>query len=98
MTEEFGNGQGPVAARMAASDSGSRPCDFEISAARYASEDCDEAKADRSRIEQRAGRAGGIDRHRENHVTEGLHPIRRMLQGAVLDPFGHLWLIGKFLD
>jgi PhnB protein len=32
------------------------------------------------------------------HVTEGPHPIRRMLQGAVVDPFGHLWLIGKFLD
>jgi PhnB protein len=36
--------------------------------------------------------------NQHEHVTEGLHPIRRMLQGAVLDPFGHLWLIGKFLD
>jgi PhnB protein len=32
------------------------------------------------------------------HATTGPRPIRRMLQGAVLDPFGHLWLIGKFLD
>jgi PhnB protein len=32
------------------------------------------------------------------HETRGPHPIRRMLQGAVTDPFGHLWLIGKFLD
>jgi uncharacterized glyoxalase superfamily protein PhnB len=32
------------------------------------------------------------------HTTRGPHPIRRMLQGAVLDPFGHLWLIGKFLE
>lgn len=31
------------------------------------------------------------------HVTEGPSPIRRMLQGALFDPFGHLWLIGKFL-
>ena len=32
------------------------------------------------------------------HETFGPRPIRRMLQGAVLDRFGHIWLIGKFLD
>ena len=32
------------------------------------------------------------------HHTTGPKPIRRMLQGAILDPFGHMWLIGKFLD
>ena len=32
------------------------------------------------------------------HPTAGPRPIRRMLQGAVTDPFGHVWLIGKFLD
>jgi PhnB protein len=32
------------------------------------------------------------------YETFGPHAIRRMLQGAVLDPFGHVWLIGKFLD
>ena len=32
------------------------------------------------------------------HATDGPHPIKRMLQGAVVDPFGHLWLIGKFLE
>lgn len=32
------------------------------------------------------------------HDTSGPRPIRRMLQGAVLDPFGHMWLIGKFLE
>jgi PhnB protein len=37
-----------------------------------------------------------IEQH--EHETQGPQPIRRMLQGAVLDPFGHLWLIGKFLD
>jgi hypothetical protein len=24
-------------------------------------------------------------------------PIERMLQGAIVDPFGHMWLIGKIL-
>ena len=32
------------------------------------------------------------------HATTGPRPIKRMLQGAVVDPFGHLWLIGKFLE
>ena len=32
------------------------------------------------------------------HATEGPHPIKRLLQGAVLDPVGHLWLIGKILE
>ena len=29
--------------------------------------------------------------------TAGPRPIKRMLQGAVVDPFGHMWLIGKTL-
>ena len=32
------------------------------------------------------------------HATVGPRPIKRMLQGAVVDPFGHKWLIGKFLE
>jgi PhnB protein len=32
------------------------------------------------------------------HTTRGPHPSSRMLQGAVVDPFGHMWLIGKFLE
>lgn len=32
------------------------------------------------------------------HETTGPRPIRKMLQGAVMDPFGHMWLIGKFLE
>ena len=32
------------------------------------------------------------------HSTTGPQPIRRMLQGSVTDPFGHMWLIGKFLE
>jgi PhnB protein len=33
-----------------------------------------------------------------NYQTVGPKPIGKMLQGSVVDPFGHLWLIGKFLD
>jgi PhnB protein len=32
------------------------------------------------------------------HTTVGPHAIKRMLQGAVLDPSGHLWLVGKILE
>jgi uncharacterized glyoxalase superfamily protein PhnB len=32
------------------------------------------------------------------YPTIGPRPIRRMLQGAVVDPFGHMWLIGKILE
>jgi hypothetical protein len=30
--------------------------------------------------------------------TTGSRPIKRMLQGSVLDPFGQLWLIGQILE
>ncbi len=43
------------------------------------------------------GRMGSpVEEHQ--HETAGPGPGLRMLQGAVVDPFGHLWLIGKFLD
>jgi hypothetical protein len=29
---------------------------------------------------------------------EGPPPIQRMLQGSVVDPFGHMWLVGKILE
>lgn len=45
-----------------------------------------------------AGATNHSDVLEHTHQTIGPHPISRMLQGAVLDPFGHLWLIGKFLD
>lgn len=51
-------------------------------------------------VHKRALAAGAIEHSpvkEHKHETSGPHPIRRMLQGAVLDPFGHLWLIGKFL-
>jgi len=46
--------------------------------------------------------AAGAKRHSEvkehKYDTKGPKPIGRMLQGAVVDPLGHIWLIGKFLD
>jgi uncharacterized glyoxalase superfamily protein PhnB len=31
------------------------------------------------------------------HATNGRRSTLRMQQGSVTDPFGHIWLIGKFL-
>lgn len=39
---------------------------------------------------------GAVKEHA--HETVGSKPIKRMLQGAVVDPFGHMWLIGKVLE
>jgi PhnB protein len=52
-------------------------------------------------VQARALAAGATEHspvEEHTHTTRGPHPIGRMLQGAVVDPFGHLWLIGKFLD
>jgi PhnB protein len=52
-------------------------------------------------VHRQALAAGAIDRspvQEHRHTTIGPHPIGRMLQGAVVDPFGHVWLIGKFLE
>ena len=52
-------------------------------------------------VHRKALAAGAVEHSpvcEHQHVTTGPRPIKRMLQGAVLDPFGHLWLIGKFLD
>jgi PhnB protein len=52
-------------------------------------------------VYQRAISHGGKEL---NPVTEdrfemsGPRPIRRILQGALLDPFGHIWLVGKILE
>lgn len=32
------------------------------------------------------------------HSMSGPRPIRRILRGGVIDPFGHMWLIGKILE
>lgn len=46
--------------------------------------------------------AAGASNHspveEHEHATIGPRPIKRMLQGAIVDPFGHMWLIGKFLE
>ncbi|MGC0774503.1 MAG: VOC family protein [Candidatus Acidiferrum sp.] len=51
---------------------------------------------------QRRALAAGAKEHspveEHMHETIGPKPIKRMLQGAVVDPFGHTWLIGKFLE
>ena len=52
-------------------------------------------------VHRRAVEAGATDHSpvkEHTHTTIGPHPITRMLQGAVVDPFGHLWLVGKILD
>jgi uncharacterized glyoxalase superfamily protein PhnB len=52
-------------------------------------------------VQEHALAAGAIERSpvkEHTHTTVGPHPIRRMLQGAVVDPFGHMWLVGKILD
>jgi uncharacterized glyoxalase superfamily protein PhnB len=45
-----------------------------------------------------AGAAFGSPVTVHTHSTTGPYPIRRMLQGGVVDPFGHRWLIGKILE
>jgi PhnB protein len=52
-------------------------------------------------VHERALAAGATNHspvEEHEHTVTGPRPISRMLQGAVVDPFGHLWLIGKFLD
>ena len=52
-------------------------------------------------VHRHAVAAGAVEHsplQEHNYPTSGPQPIGRMLQGAVVDPFGHTWLIGKFLD
>jgi PhnB protein len=52
-------------------------------------------------VHRQAMAAGAIEHspvQEHTHTTRGPHPIKRMLQGAVVDPFGHLWLVGKILE
>ena len=52
-------------------------------------------------VHKKALAAGAIARSpvvEHEHSTTGPRPIKRMLQGSVRDPFGHVWLIGKFLE
>jgi PhnB protein len=45
-----------------------------------------------------AGAAMRSEVKEHEYPVVGPKPIGKMLQGAVVDPFGHMWLIGKFLD
>jgi PhnB protein len=45
-----------------------------------------------------AGAREGSPVQERRHETLGNVANLRMLQGGVTDPFGHKWLIGKFLD
>jgi PhnB protein len=52
-------------------------------------------------VHRRALGAGAVEHspvEEHTHETIGPKPIKRMLQGALVDPFGHMWLIGKVLD
>ena len=52
-------------------------------------------------VQRRAIDAGATEKnpvHEHAHDTVGPRPIRRMLQGAVFDPSGHMWLIGRILE
>jgi PhnB protein len=44
-----------------------------------------------------AGARAGSPVTEHRHELTGGAPLR-MLQGGVVDPFGHVWLIGRFLD
>ncbi len=51
-------------------------------------------------VHRKAVAAGATDKDpvvEHQHETMGLRPIKRMLHGAVIDPFGHMWLIGKII-
>jgi PhnB protein len=51
-------------------------------------------------VHKQALAAGATERNpitEDAHATTGPRPIRRILQGALVDPFGHLWLVGKIL-
>src|SRR5215472_1520128 len=52
-------------------------------------------------VHRRALAAGATEHspvEEHTHATTGPRPITRTLQGAVLDRFGHMWLIGKILE
>jgi PhnB protein len=56
---------------------------------------------DPTAVHERALDAGATERSpvvEHQHEMAGPKPIKRMLQGALVDPFGHMWLIGKILE
>jgi len=56
---------------------------------------------DPQEVQSRAIAAGAIEWSPvEEHTSQGVgpRPIRRMLQGGIVDPFGHNWLPGKVME
>lgn len=52
-------------------------------------------------MHRRALAAGAVEHSpvsEDNFDMTGPRPIKRMLQGALVDPFGHMWLVGKILE
>ncbi len=52
-------------------------------------------------VHRRALAAGAVERSpvvEHQYSMTGPRPIGTMLQGALIDPFGHLWLVGKILE
>jgi uncharacterized glyoxalase superfamily protein PhnB len=52
-------------------------------------------------VHSRALHAGAVERSpvvEHTYPTTGPRPLSKMLQGSVIDPFGHMWLIGKILE
>jgi len=52
-------------------------------------------------VHKRALAAGATEHSPVNehaYSMTGPRPIKRMLQGALVDPFGHMWLVGKILE
>jgi uncharacterized glyoxalase superfamily protein PhnB len=56
----------------------------------------DDPQAVQHRAIEAGARAGGPVVEHTHALADGA--TMRMLQGGVIDPFGHVWLIGKFLD
>ena len=52
-------------------------------------------------VHRKALAAGAMEHspvEEHEHAVAGPKPIKRMLQGTVVDPFGHMWLVGKILE
>jgi uncharacterized glyoxalase superfamily protein PhnB len=56
---------------------------------------------DPATVHRRALATGAVERSpvvEHRHSTTGPNPVTKMLQGALVDPFGHMWLIGRVLE
>ena len=56
---------------------------------------------DPASVQRRALAAGAVERSpvtEDRYEMAGPSPIKRMLQGAIVDPLGHMWLIGKIIE